>query len=86
MLNRWIHQSPIDGSTNQLEEYIKGRDYTGALALLEFNRKVGEDDELHTLLWIGYCAFHLGQYQKAFDRYQEVVNHHIDAAPTEVRK
>ena len=45
-----------EASANKLEEYIKTRDYTGALALLEFNRKVGEDDELHTLLWIGYCA------------------------------
>ena len=63
-----------EASANKLEEYIKTRDYTGALALLEFNRKVGEDDELHTLLRIGYCAFHLGQYQKAFDRYQEVSN------------
>ena len=63
---------------------MKTRDYTGALALLEFNRKVGEDDELKTLLWIGYCAFHLGEYQKAFDRYQEICNHHMDGAPPEV--
>lgn len=58
----------------KLEEYIKARDYTGALALLEFNRKTGEEDEEKTLMWIGYSAFHLGQYQRGYDAYQEVVN------------
>ena len=58
----------------KLEEYIKARDYTGALALLEFNRKTGDEDEDKTLMWIGYSAFHLGQYQRGFDAYQEVIN------------
>eukprot|EP00620_Florenciella_sp_RCC1587_P011658 CAMPEP_0182557060 /NCGR_PEP_ID=MMETSP1324-20130603/1117_1 /TAXON_ID=236786 /ORGANISM="Florenciella sp., Strain RCC1587" /LENGTH=673 /DNA_ID=CAMNT_0024769061 /DNA_START=95 /DNA_END=2117 /DNA_ORIENTATION=+ len=58
----------------KLEEYIKARDYTGALALLEFNRKTGEEDEDKTLMWIGYSAFHLGQYQRGYDAYQEVIN------------
>jgi len=57
----------------KLEEYIKKRDYTGAQALLEFNRKAGDENEVESLLWIGYCAFHLANYQKAVEAYQEVV-------------
>ncbi|CAM9930576.1 unnamed protein product, partial [Discosporangium mesarthrocarpum] len=50
----------------------QARDYTGALALLEFNRKSGDDDLEDTLLWIGYCAFHLGNYQRSIDAYEEL--------------
>lgn len=58
----------------RLEEYVTKRDYTGALALLEFNRKGADGREnLDALLWIGYCACHLGNYQRAYEAYQEVV-------------
>jgi intraflagellar transport protein 56 len=57
----------------QLEDYIRNRDFTGALTLLEFNRRGEDDSKLQTLMWIGYCAFHLGNYQKAIDTYQEVL-------------
>lgn len=47
------------------------RDFTGAVTLLEFNRRSGEDEMLEdTLIWLGYCAFHLGNYEKAIDAYQ----------------
>lgn len=54
----------------QLHEYIENRDYTGAMALLEFQRNAGESGE-EELLWLGYAAFHLGEYRKALDAYQE---------------
>merc|ERR1719450_877747 len=57
----------------KLEEYIKKRDYTGASALLEFNRKAGDENEIESLLWIGYCAFHLANYQRAVEAYQEII-------------
>ncbi|KAJ8600042.1 hypothetical protein CTAYLR_001809 [Chrysophaeum taylorii] len=58
----------------RLEEYVRKRDYTGALALLEFNRKGADAREtLEALLWIGYCACHLGNYQRAYEAYQEIV-------------
>ena len=47
-----------------IQEYIKKRDYTGASALLEFNRKAGDENEVESLLWIGYCSFHLTNYQR----------------------
>ena len=52
----------------QLVEYVKNRDYTGAIALLEFQRNSGEGDG-DTLLWLGYCAFHLGEFRKALEAY-----------------
>ena len=54
--------------TPQLNEYVKNRDYTGAIALLEFQRNSGEGDG-DTLLWLGYCAFHLGEFRKALEAY-----------------
>lgn len=48
--------------------FLQARDFTGAVTLLEFNRRSGEDDALEeTLLWLGYCTFHLGSYQRAID-------------------
>jgi intraflagellar transport protein 56 len=61
---------------DKLKEYLKERDYTGALATLEFNRRSGQEpaEEVMTTMWIGYCAFHLGQFQRAFDAYQSILN------------
>ncbi|XP_066489460.1 intraflagellar transport protein 56 isoform X1 [Tiliqua scincoides] len=53
----------------QLEELLGQRDFTGAIALLEFKRHVGAQDE-DTDLWIGYCAFHLGDYKRALEEYE----------------
>uniref|UniRef100_A0A673X5V2 Intraflagellar transport protein 56 n=1 Tax=Salmo trutta TaxID=8032 RepID=A0A673X5V2_SALTR len=50
----------------RLEEYLNQRDYLGAQTLLEFQRDVGEKEE-HADLWIGYCAFHLGDYKRAME-------------------
>uniref|UniRef100_A0A8B9R2N4 Intraflagellar transport protein 56 n=1 Tax=Anas platyrhynchos TaxID=8839 RepID=A0A8B9R2N4_ANAPL len=53
----------------QLEELLALRDFTGAIALLEFKRHVGEQEE-DTDLWIGYSAFHLGDYKRALEEYE----------------
>nr|XP_057938304.1 intraflagellar transport protein 56 [Doryrhamphus excisus] len=52
-----------------LEEYLQQRDYLGALTLLEFQRSIGEQEE-NTDLWIGFCAFHLGDYKRAMEEYK----------------
>eukprot|EP00953_Heterococcus_sp_UTEX-ZZ885_P039128 20071-Heterococcus_DN1.PRE.2 len=59
----------------ELLDYVSNRDYTGALAVLEFNKRSGEDTTKleDTLLWIGYCAFHVGRYQRALEAYEEVL-------------
>uniref|UniRef100_A0A8C9QVE4 Intraflagellar transport protein 56 n=1 Tax=Spermophilus dauricus TaxID=99837 RepID=A0A8C9QVE4_SPEDA len=53
----------------KLEELLSRRDFTGAITLLEFKRHVGEQEE-DTNLWIGYCAFHLGDYKRALEEYE----------------
>ena len=54
----------------QLEEYISNRDYTGAIALMEFQRASNPGEEVEILPWLGYAAFHLGEYRKAVEAYQ----------------
>ncbi|NWH60044.1 IFT56 protein, partial [Geococcyx californianus] len=53
----------------QLEELLALRDFTGAITLLEFQRHVGEQEE-DADLWIGYSAFHLGDYKRALEEYE----------------
>jgi len=90
----------------ELAGLLEARDYTGAITLLEFERKMFMDQKQasgwkdrgggansfewveggdiplsaeekeadHTrLMWIGYCAFHLGDYRKALDTYQQLI-------------
>lgn len=59
-----------------LDEYIANRDYTGALAILEFKLKCQDGDVKDLLMWIGYCAFHLGNLKRAEDAYLELKNAH----------
>ncbi|XP_032665164.1 intraflagellar transport protein 56 isoform X1 [Odontomachus brunneus] len=54
----------------KLEEFLEKRDYTGALTLLEFNSSTGSS--LESDLWIGYCAFHLGDYKRAVTVYENL--------------
>ncbi|NWV44113.1 IFT56 protein, partial [Grantiella picta] len=53
----------------QLEEFLAQRDFTGAIVLLEFKQEVNEEKE-DVSLWIGYCAFHLGDYKRALKEYE----------------
>ncbi|ETE73364.1 Tetratricopeptide repeat protein 26, partial [Ophiophagus hannah] len=55
----------------QLEDLLTQRDFTGGIALLEFKRQVGEQEE-DADLWIGYCAFHLGDYKRALEEYEDL--------------
>lgn len=55
----------------RVEDYLNQRDYLGAQTLLEFQRDVGEREE-HSDLWIGYCAFHLGDYRRAMEEYRSL--------------
>jgi len=68
------------------EDFIKKRDFTGALALLEFQRRNGdnmdsEEDEIECLMWIGYCAFHLGKYERAQEIYMELMGGDLGKCP-----
>lgn len=52
-------------------EFLKKRDYTGAMTLLEFMQL--QEYDVNIELWIAYCAFHLGDYQKALEIYNRIL-------------
>jgi len=55
-------------------DFLENRDYAGALAILEFNKRSGEAENLkETLQWIGYTAFHLGDMKKSLETYQQLL-------------
>lgn len=63
-------EKPLD-----FQDFLEKRDYAGALAILEFNKRTAEGEELkETLQWIGYTAFHLGDMKKALETYQELLS------------
>ncbi|CAF3682134.1 unnamed protein product [Adineta steineri] len=50
----------------EVEDFIAERDYTGAIAYLEFCRQ--SEKEVKDLdLWLAFAAFHAGDYQRASD-------------------
>lgn len=56
----------------QLQDFLGKCDWTGAMTLLEFQRRADDGDD-KTLLWMAYCSFHLGDYAKALDLYDEAI-------------
>jgi len=58
------------GRLPSLEDFLSTGDLAGAVTLLEFNVRAEEADE-RTLPWLGYCAFHLRQWEKAGKVYGE---------------
>ncbi|XP_046658630.1 intraflagellar transport protein 56 isoform X2 [Homalodisca vitripennis] len=71
-----VGAGPSDQQSNSkqvptLEEFLERRDYTGAITILEFDQSSGKGTEM-TNRWLGYCAFHLGDYQRALTIYQSL--------------
>jgi len=56
----------------KLAEFIEQRDYLGAVSLLEFDKRVGEE-EPDAQAWLAYSFFHLGDYKKASDIYRDLI-------------
>ena len=55
------------------EEFILARDYVGARTLLEVTQKEANDKkDIKTDEWIAFCDFHLGDYQRAMERYENI--------------
>nr|CAB3267332.1 intraflagellar transport protein 56-like [Phallusia mammillata] len=52
----------------KLNDLLEERDYLGAITLLEFNQNSIRRQK-YTKLWIAYCAFHLGDYRRAYEIY-----------------
>ena len=61
-------QAPIPS----LDELVSKRDYLGAVALLEFDLSNVKSEIPKAKEWLGFCAFHLGDYKKALKNYQDL--------------
>jgi intraflagellar transport protein 56 len=57
-------------SATSLETFIDRRDYTGALTFLDFSSL----NEVETLLWKGYCAFHSNNFETAQEIYIDLLS------------
>lgn len=65
------------------DDFLQKRDMTGALTLLEFQLKCRDGDPKELLMWIAYCAFHLGNFRRAEEAYKELLDGQYDV-PGEV--
>ena len=65
-----MRKSASEKRIPKLEEFLEKRDYTGALTLLEFSNT--SETTPKSELWIGYCAFHLGDYRRAATIYENL--------------
>ena len=52
----------------QLEDYLKERDWVGAIVFLENERSFSSQNMINSL-WLAYCCFHSGDYRKAINIY-----------------
>lgn len=66
-----------EASKPDLLEFINACDYTGAITLLEFEKKAHEERP-HLLMWLAYSYFHNGDYRKAIDMYDEAMKKEND--------
>jgi intraflagellar transport protein 56 len=61
-----------------LDEFVDKMDWSGGLGLLQFERNtqesIGAEDTDMTIMWMAYCAFHLGDYKKAIGFLDELIN------------
>eukprot|EP01112_Ceratiomyxa_fruticulosa_P007514 TRINITY_DN1954_c0_g2_i1.p1 TRINITY_DN1954_c0_g2~~TRINITY_DN1954_c0_g2_i1.p1 ORF type:complete len:569 (-),score=110.91 TRINITY_DN1954_c0_g2_i1:144-1850(-) len=56
----------------KLEEFIDQRDYLGAITLLEFEKRIGEERPDH-LQWLAFSHYHRGDFKKAADTFLEIL-------------
>ena len=70
MSSAGLHQTK---AMPKLEEFLERRDYTGAMTLLEFNRSSGKGGDLVDM-WLGYCAFHVGDYKRSMLEYEALTH------------
>lgn len=58
----------------QFEEALQSRDFSKAVAMLEFFKGSGQMiGEVQVNPWLGYSAFHMGDYSKAVEVYKEML-------------
>ncbi len=68
-----------DDSVPDLETFLSRHDYLGACTLLQFQQQTG-DGNATTLPWLAYSAFHLGDYKRALETYQTMIQQTQDSS------
>ena len=62
-----------------MDEFIGKADWSGALGLLQFERNtqisMGAEESEDLIMWMAYCAFHLGDYKRAAEHLDELINY-----------
>ncbi|CAD5216238.1 unnamed protein product [Bursaphelenchus okinawaensis] len=58
----------------ELEKFLDSKDYSGAISLLEHKRKTTEIFSTEDSLWLGYCAYHAGDFKKSAAAYSFVLS------------
>ncbi|XP_077489527.1 tetratricopeptide repeat domain 26 [Amblyomma americanum] len=81
--------SAMESRLPTLEEFLEKRDFTGAMALLEFtggapSGSASTSSQLEAALWTAYCAFHLGQHRQAMRIYQDLLSDKSMPPPLDV--
>lgn len=71
-------KSWASASIPTLKKLISDHDYRGAESLLKFKDNcAGEatvaSAEMERVLWVGYCSFHLGNFEKSYEVYKKLV-------------
>ena len=56
-----------------MSDFLKDRDYVGAITILECERKYSNKHDIRTLMSLAYSAFHVGDYKKSIDTYDELM-------------
>ena len=61
-----------------MDEFLGKCDWSGALGLLQFERNtqisMGAEESEDLIMWMAYCAFHLGDYKRAANHMDELIN------------
>eukprot|EP00760_Papus_ankaliazontas_P035420 PhM_4_TR7788/c0_g1_i1/m.50061/K19685/TTC26, IFT56, DYF13; intraflagellar transport protein 56 len=66
--------APTQSMGEQLEEALSERDFSRATAILDFARRHNITIEGYDIMtWLGYAAFHMGDYNRAVEVYKEVL-------------
>ena len=72
---------PAENEIPEVSDFLKDRDYAGAIALLEFKRQQSPSD-VSNLEWLAYAYFHAGDPEKALDTYRYLLRRESDPDPT----
>uniref|UniRef100_A0A0G4GS65 Intraflagellar transport protein 56 n=2 Tax=Chromera velia TaxID=505693 RepID=A0A0G4GS65_9ALVE len=68
----------------ELEDFLRVQDYAGATTLLNFEFKAREERQ-NASLWMAYCCYHNGDYKRALDIYDELMQRLPPEAQNEIR-